>query len=271
MGHENPIEPGTDSVLTDRAGFCRLARDARSFEASYGDDPAQRIDIYPSPAPNGTVLAFIHGGGWDSGYKERFAFMAQAVTRTGVTFASIGYRLAPAHRFPGGFDDCARAVAWIHRHAEDYGGRPTRVFVGGHSAGAHYASLLAVRRDWQAALGVSTDVIRGCLPISGSYDLTEFGGLAERPVVLEPEADARAASPIHSIHGMPPPFFLAHGSRDRRHVIDQSERMQTALGGAGGEAIRAILPARDHCTSRDAAGDIGGPWVTPALGWMEDH
>jgi len=78
---------------------------ARSFgvpfvEHRYGADPYQSVAIYPSERPNGALLAFVHGGGWTSGYKEWMGFMAPAFAARGITFASIGYRLAPQHLFP---------------------------------------------------------------------------------------------------------------------------------------------------------------------------
>ena len=88
------------------------------------------------------------------------------------------------HLFPDQFNDAARAVAWLHAEVANYGADPRRVFIGGHSAGGHYAALLAVRRDWQARFGVPVDVLKGCLPVSGVYDLTASGGLAVRPRFL---------------------------------------------------------------------------------------
>src|SRR5207302_2808271 len=106
-------------------------------ELAYGDDPYQRIVIYPARSPTTTVLAFIHGGGWTNGYKEWMAFMAPAVNACGVTFVSIGYRLAPAHCFPTGLNDCAAGLVLARQHTG-----ATSLFVGGHSAGGHYAALL---------------------------------------------------------------------------------------------------------------------------------
>ena len=104
----------------------RGARVAPAAEVRYGDDPYQSIAIHAAPSPNGSVLAFVHGGGWTSGYKENMNFMAPAFNAAGITFCSIGYRLAPQHLFPAGLDDVADAVAWIHAHIAEYGGDPAR-------------------------------------------------------------------------------------------------------------------------------------------------
>lgn len=230
---------------------------------SYGDDPYQGVALYRPVRPNGRVLAFLHGGGWTNGYKEWMAFMAPAFTAAGYLFASIGYRLAPGHVFPAGVDDAAAGIAWVWR---ENGGKP--IFVGGHSAGGHYASLLAVTRDWQGRWGIAGDAIRGCLPISGVYDFAAGSGLSMRPRFLGTGDTERAASPIHRIDGRPRPFFMAHGERDFPHLIRQAEAMEAALKAAGGEVSRIVLPGRDHFTASYAGGEPDGPWVPTAIDWM---
>ena len=91
-----------DRVLARSAGI-----EGREF--AYGGDPYQRLTVYPSDTGSGDVLVFFHGGGWTSGYKEWMAFMAPALQARGVTLVTPGYRLAPGHLFPTGFDDAAAA------------------------------------------------------------------------------------------------------------------------------------------------------------------
>ena len=74
----------------------------------------QSLAVHAPDIANGTVLAFMHGGGWTNGYKEWMAFMAPAFNDAGVILVSIGYRLAPKHIYPTAFHDATRAVAWLH-------------------------------------------------------------------------------------------------------------------------------------------------------------
>ncbi|MFQ5972080.1 MAG: alpha/beta hydrolase [Alphaproteobacteria bacterium] len=237
-------------------------------EVLYGDDPYQGISVFHAAEPDGRLLAFMHGGGWTNGYKEWMAFMAPALTAAGVTFASVGYRLAPRHVFPVGFEDSCRGLAWLYRHARDHGADPGRIFVGGHSAGGHYAALMAVRRDWQEALELPRDAIRGCLPISGVYILTEGSGLPMRPRFLGPDGNEEQASPIHNIQGPPPPFLIAHGDQDFPHLRTQAEAMEDALGQAGGDVERLVLGDCNHFSASYVAGDAEGPWLGRADVWM---
>jgi len=228
-------------------------------EKGYGADPYQRLMMWRAPKPIGVQLAFLHGGGWTSGYKEWMAFMAPAFTEAGVDFATIGYRLAPGHLFPIGLEDCRQGLDWLRINGWK------RLFVGGHSAGGHYAALLA--------LTASPGAVLGCLPISGVYDFGPESGLSARPRFLgAPNSGAeQAASPLHHIAGPPPPFLIAHGSEDFPHLIRQAERMEAALRAAGGVVERIVLAGRNHFSASYAGGEREGPWVGTALRFMSAH
>jgi arylformamidase len=241
-------------------------------EFQFGSDPHQSIAIYPAGRPRGEIFAFIHGGGWTAGYKETMGFMAPAFTAQGITFASIGYRLAPDHVFPAGFDDCAAGVKLLCERAADFGSDPGRVFVGGHSSGGHYAALLAVNRAWTARFGVSRDVIKGCLPISGVYRFGEGSGLSVRPRFLGPEGNGAeaAASPIGHIADAVP-FLIAYGENDFPHLRRQAAEMEEALRAASVEVESIVLPGCNHFTAHLAGGDANGIWVPRAIEFIRSR
>jgi arylformamidase len=264
-----PQEPPSDNGRIYGDKVMQLGAGLEGNERRYGEDAYQSLAIFRAPAGNGTLLAVMHGGGWTNGYKEWMAFMAPALTAAGVSFATIGYRLAPAHLFPAGIDDAIAALAWLHANAATFDYDPTRIFLGGHSAGGHYAALLAVRRDWQAGAGLPGDVVRGCLPISGVYDFGAQSGLSAWPRFLGAVGNEKLASPIDRIEGKPPPFLIAHGDEDFPHLIKQAERMEAVLRAAGGDVERVVLKGRNHFTASYAGGEPAGPWVPRALDWME--
>ena len=245
-------------------------------EFAFGADPYQRLLVFRAPSAEGRVLLFWHGGGWTSGYKEWMSFMAPAFTQAGVTFVSAGYRLAPGHVFPAGLDDCAQAARWVHEHVGEHSGRasrPASLFVGGHSAGGHYAALLAASAETRAGYGLPAGVLRGCLPLSGVFDFGPDSGLSIRPRFLGPDpANDLLASPVRHIDA-PVPFLVAYGSKDFPHLVPQGHvgLRRKRCRPVDGEAEELVLPERTHVTASFAGGEPEGPWVPRALEFMTRH
>ena len=178
-----PQIPRPDAILAVQQDLWDRSRDIDGVDIGWGDDIYQHVAIYPATKPSGAVFAFIHGGRWTSGHKEAMAFMAPAFQAAGITFASLGHRLAP-HHYDDGFPDLCNGIACLVANVDRHGGDPDRIFVGGHSSGGHYAAQLAVTRDWQARHGLGRDVIKGCLPISGVYDVSSDSDMADRKSVV---------------------------------------------------------------------------------------
>ena len=250
-------------------------RGLQGLAVELGGDPYRTLTVFRSAQSTGDVLVFFHGGGWTSGYKEWMYFMAPALNARGVTLVCAGYRLAPQHVFPTGLEDCADVLAWVLRHAATPGGDPKRVFVGGHSAGGHYAALLAVSAGWRRARGLGAQPLAGCLPVSGTYRFGEGSGLSMRPRFLGPVVDGRAevdAAPLDQLDPAAcPPFLLAWGGRDFPHLARQSEEMAEALRRSGVPAQCLVLDGCDHFQASLACGDADGPWVGPAVAWMRQQ
>jgi acetyl esterase/lipase len=248
-----PQEPLSEAGQAYGAECWRRSAGIAYREEAYGPDPYQRLAIFEPRNADGRVLLFWHGGGWTSGYKEWMGFMAPPLNAAGATFVSAGYRLAPQHLFPVGLDDCRAALAWVHK------GIGGSIFIGGHSAGGHYAALIAVK---------SSD-IRGCLPISGVYEFGEGSGLSARPRFLgaDPENDRRA-SPRSGLDAAPAPFLVAYGTKDFPHLVAQAQRFIPAVKAAGGVAEELAMPERTHFTASYAGGEADGPWVPQALRFM---
>lgn len=171
-------------------------------------------------------LMFIHGGSWQRGSKrltlnlyENVAAVACAAGGVGVT---IDYRLSPEVTFPSHLDDCAAALRWVQSNIARYGGDPDRVILCGHSAGAHLATLLALRANTRCrSLGLLPSVaaqtssptatslrpVRGLIGISGVYNLLRIGTSPFGPALTEPafgrdEGVLRAASPPYALMDM---------------------------------------------------------------------
>ncbi len=90
------------------------------------------------------VLVWLHGGGWVGGDIDSHDDVCRALAnRAGSMVISVGYRLAPEHPFPAGLEDSVTALRWVHDHAVELGADPGRVAIGGDSAGANLAAVVA--------------------------------------------------------------------------------------------------------------------------------
>ncbi len=258
---QEPFSPAAKAYHDRVMGLGAGVKDGE--EVAYGTDPYQRLLIYRTDDSTSAILAFFHGGGWTNGYKEWMTFMAPAVTGAGITFVSIGYRLAPAHVFPTGLEDCAEGLLVTH---QSLGFAP--LFVGGHSAGGHYAALLAVRNEWWRARRLNTNPLRGCLPISGVYLFGEGSGLSIRPRFLGPtDGHERAASPMMGISDRTP-FLMAYGDHDFPHLIAQAANMSRALESQGNPVEVIVLPGCDHFDASYQAAEPRGVWLQRAVSFI---
>lgn len=96
--------------------------------------------------PNTPVLYYIHGGGFFAGNLDVVEeSMKLFVEKTNVCVISIDYRLAPEHPFPIGHEDCYSGLKWIYEHHEEFAIDPTRIFVGGDSAGGNLTQYCTTR------------------------------------------------------------------------------------------------------------------------------
>jgi len=237
------------------------------LDQAYGSDYWQKVDVFfPEVRHVGAlpILIFAHGGSWIAGYKEWMAFMAPAMTALPAIFVSVSYRLAPATKFPGPFDDCAKAIAWVYQHAEAMGGDRSRLYVGGHSAGAHLMALAALRRDALAAHGVPRNLVKGCIAVSAPFDLRLSDprqATESHHALLADLLDATAASPIAHVSPAAPPFLISVGELDFPQLREQADQMRQTLSAASVPVVFQDLKRHDHFDTSERAVEPDHPWL----------
>ena len=149
--------------------------------------------------PNLKIFA-VHGGGWQQGDKSGVQVKPRAFVEKGFVFVSTNYRLLPNVDMVTIFRDVAKSLGWVHKNIAQHGGDPTRILVGGHSAGAQLAALICVDDRYLKAEGVPFSVLKGCFPVDGdTYDvpaIIDTGGahtLGNIPLLNSLIADAGGA------------------------------------------------------------------------------
>ena len=95
--------------------------------------------------PTGTLL-WMHGGGLILGTPaQEDGRCAEFVRTLGLVVISTYYRLAPQNPYPAALDDCHSAWNWLQANLDEFGLEPSRVAIGGGSAGAGLAASLSQR------------------------------------------------------------------------------------------------------------------------------
>jgi len=206
------------------------------------------------------VAILVHGGGWSRGDKHTVPAGDSAdisawfapLTAAKFTWFSINYRLAPAHRWPEGFEDVQTAIRWVKAHAAEFKGDPNRIALFGHSSGGHYATLAGTLADDS----VRVQAIVGFAPVTNhEQDLPQRGGLStglqdllNRPKTLTPESLGllREISPLNHVRPGLPPYLLLHGERDKSVPIQQSYDFRAKLLANGVPCELIVIPGAPH-------------------------
>jgi acetyl esterase len=91
------------------------------------------------------ALVYAHGGGWVFGNLDSHDVLcAQLALEAGIAVFHVDYRLAPEARFPGAFDDVVAALKWVAANGASVGIDPTRLAIGGDSAGGNLAAAVSL-------------------------------------------------------------------------------------------------------------------------------
>jgi len=194
------------------------------------DNPNQRLNlVLPLTSEKVPLLIWIGGGAW--AYVDRTMEMnvARNFAKEGIAVASVGHRLSADWRdstyvvdiqHPEHAKDIATATKWLIDHSDTYGYDSKEIFIGGFSSGAHLASILALDERFLKTEGLSKDVIKGIIPIGGTYDISNYHNAfleGSRPelailhvesVFGNSEKHFKDASPISYLDNLSVPIYL---------------------------------------------------------------
>ena len=116
------------------------------------------------------ALVYYHGGGWTIGDLDTHDTLCRELAnQSGCAVVAVDYRMGPEHRFPAAVDDVLAATRWVRKEAAALGVDPSRLAVGGDSAGGNLATVVAIAaRDagdlpiaFQLLIYPGTDMRRG--------------------------------------------------------------------------------------------------------------
>jgi acetyl esterase/lipase len=242
-----------------------------------------RLRVY-TPFGEGPHPAFfhIHGGGFINGSIDwiyNAAKCAHICVSAGCVVATVEYRLAPEFPFPTATEDCYSALCWLVEHAEDLAIDPTRLAVGGESAGGNLAAVLALMARDRGGASLSLQLLE--VPVTdmserslGHASLGLFGdgyGLDRENIetftaAYLPNLNDRGsayASPLHAseLAGLAPAHVL---TAEFDPLRDSGEAYARRLQEAGVKTTLHRFTAHTHSSS--------GLWQSwpPARAWMDE-
>lgn len=123
---------------------------------------ADECDEYP-------LMIFFHGGGFvRGGIRDHHDVLCRSLARaTGYKIISVGYRLAPEHKFPAALNDCYAATKWVYQNAEELKGDRSTLTVFGNSAGGNLATVVCLLASERGEFSVRRQVL--CYPVTDYY------------------------------------------------------------------------------------------------------
>jgi acetyl esterase/lipase len=203
---------------------------------AYAERSRHRLDVCrPRGAAAAPVIIFFYGGAWQSGYKELYRYVAKSLARRGYVAVVPDYRIYPEVCYPDFLDDGAQVVRWVKDNIARFGGDPDKLFLKGHSAGAHIAAMLSIDARWLGKVGLDPRRdIAGLIGIAGPYDLMPLRD--EKLKVIFGGANRPETQPIFHVAPGAPPALLMTGSRDRLVEPGNSVRLAARLVAAGNAA-----------------------------------
>src|SRR5215471_19240597 len=212
----------------------------------------------PDGAERPPLLIYAHGGGFVQGSLPSWdAMLRELVRQSSVAALSVDYRLAPEHKFPVAFEEMVAMIRLAAREGAGFGIDPTRLAIGGDSAGGNLAlaAALALRDAGEHALSFRLLFFFYDTAATESPSWQKFGrgaGLSqtqmrwiwetylERP---EQQKDWRAAPILADLTGLPPAHLIV-GSLDP--LLDDSQRLGARLKEAGVPSELKVYEGLNH-------------------------
>lgn len=186
---------------------------------------------------NKPVLIFIHGGSWSSGKKETYWWLGRNFARKGIVTVIINYPLAPNAQYEKMADDCALAVKWVQKNIADYTASADKIFVMGHSAGAHLGELINADPKYFQHAGIKNPIKGMILNDPFGLDIYEYLTEAEKDnyyydflrTFTDKPAVWKLASPLDYVNNINNPHLLFYGSKTYGAIKLQTPRLYEKL------------------------------------------
>lgn len=240
------------AIYIDRyADLSRAAREAATgkhncdLDLQYGPGKEETLDLFmPEDLEQAPLHIFIHGGFWQLLSKNESSFAAPMFQERGSFFAALNYTLAPEQTLTGIVEETRRSISWLYQNAERWGFDRERIFLSGHSAGAHLAMMMLVT-DWEQR-ALPKDLVKGVCAVGGVFDLEPVRLSYVNDVVGMDADEAKRNSPIlHDIENRCPVIFV-YGDNETDEFKRQTDEYAGKLVNENIPVTLREIPDRNH-------------------------
>jgi arylformamidase len=278
---QSKYAPNRDQMNRRRASISEevRARLGAPRRIAYGAAPIEGVDVYVAPksdAPKSEaqnagapIAIFVHGGAWRAGTARDSAYGAEPFIRAGAHFAVLDF----VNVIESGGDLMAmisgvrRGIAAVANNAASFGGDPGRIYLMGHSSGAHLAGC-ALITDWEKDHGVPKDVIKGATLCSGMYDVKPARLSARSNYVKFTDAMEDALSAQRHLDRIVCPVTVLHGTLETPEFQRQSRDFAAAMKAAGKPVRLIVGNGYNHFEIGETLNNPYGPFGRAALETM---
>ena len=223
---------------------------AEAFEYRDGQPEPMRLHVFKpknwKAGDRRSALMFFFGGGWSRGTPEKAAAWAKFAASLGMVGIAPDYRTI--NRFGTtpleAVADARAALRWVQDHADALGVDPSRIAVGGNSAGGHLALWTAIAQNPPGSDPAETPRTEPAAIIlfSAASDTSLLSGYTPKRF----GTNATPLSPIHQLDKPMPPVLAFHGDADKTVPLQQATSLRDRLTELGSVCELVIVPGGDH-------------------------
>jgi len=260
--------PNRDQLNKRRASESELvrARLGAPKRVAYGATPYEMLDIYPTRNRHAPITVFVHGGAWRTGHAKDSAYGAETFVRAGAHFLVLDFInvLESDGDLMPMIEQVRRGIAWAARNATSFGGDPDRMYVTGHSSGAHLGGCVLIT-DWEKDFGLPRDTVKGATLCSGMYDLKAPRLSKRSEYVKFTDAAEDALSTQRHLDRITCPVTLLHGTLETPEFQRQARDFAAALNAAGKPVRLIVAENYNHFEIGETLNNPYGPFGRAAL------
>ena len=211
----------------------------------YGPYPENLLDLYLPDNECFDLFLYMHGGGLESGNKDKHQQIFTYLAENGIAAASIDYRMYPTANYPDFIEDAAAAAAWLKMNIE-LCGQCNRIFIGGSSAGAYLSMMLCFDKRWLEEYDLKATDFAGFFHDAGQpakhFNVLRECGIDSRRVIVDETAPLFHVGCDEAY----PPMHIVVSDNDMAGRYEQTTLLVQTLQQFGHNATMEVRHGK-HC------------------------